>query len=549
MLARAGWARRLRVLACVCHLGGASMALAQEPVTDQVFVDPELQDEPRPTPTATTAVAPASNPTDAHARSVLHTRVARDLKADDPREEVWESTTLATLEATLRRSESLRFALGLRARYRFASLEDDVSDAAAERHELDVVPTSAYADLNAAPGLHLQLGYQGVQLGRFDIFSATNVLAVNDLRDGPATLPEAGTPVGQLAALVDYDISSALSVRFIYVPFFTPHLVSLTESDYALFPASQAETEAALAGAAGDTPGASRRLTALVRKNLSRDDRAQIASSGFDAFAPEPTLTHPQAALRVTAHGPAGEVAFTAATALEHLPSLVLSQSLIDYLDNPSFANEGALGASPDPATIRHGRFFVLALDGAVDVGPVALGAEAAFMKDRALYALRNLDMQEGFPVPGAADLVQVGLRAEWVHGSEWLAVLESFAAFSLADPSDALCKRPRDATIRSECQWMILEHGNLLRGVAALLAFSPADTGLRLELGGGVLSGPSFGLMPRIAYEVLEGFEVETGALIVGGKPAPAAGAPSVALGGVYGDVDNVFVGLRYLP
>ena len=533
---------------------------------EQIFEDPELEGVAPSTPSASTP--PPAAPSDAQARAVLHTRVGRDFRENDPREEVWESTTLGTLDATLRRSETLKFSLGLRLRYHFAALADDVSDAAAERQEFDAVPTTGYADFEPTSGVHVQLGYQGVQLGRFDIFSATNVLAVNDMRDGPATLPEAGDPVGQLAAMLDYDITSGISLRFIYVPFFTPHLVSLTESDYALFPATQQSTEAALAAAAGtNTPGAARRLTALVRENLSRDDRALIASSGFSALAPEPTLSHPQAALRVTAHGPAGEIALTAATALEHLPSLVLSQSFVDYLyDSQSFGNQAALAANPRPLSVRYGRFFVLAADGAMDVGPFSLGAEVAFMKDRALYAMRDAasvegtpspgaaDMAQagapgGTPSPGAADMVQVGLRGEWISSVEWVAAIEAFGAAALEKPRDGVCKRPRDAAVNGECTWMFLDNGRLLTGVAALVSFAPLETGWHLEVGAGLLTGPSLAFMPRVAYEVIDNLEVELGALVIEGERVPTSGAPDAALGGIFDNVDQAFVGLRYQP
>ena len=78
-------------------------------------------------------------------RLVLHLRGNRDLEQDDPREEIWEATGALIIDATLRRSQDLRFGLGLIARYHYASLAADVPDATAPRYELGVViPFTAY---------------------------------------------------------------------------------------------------------------------------------------------------------------------------------------------------------------------------------------------------------------------------------------------------------------------------------------------------------------------------------------------------------------------
>ncbi|HEX4351517.1 MAG TPA: hypothetical protein VHZ95_01360, partial [Polyangiales bacterium] len=198
---------------------------------DDVIADPELAT----TPSREALPAPASSaqPEAADVRMVLHTRGWRDWRTSDAREEVWDETTVVAIEATMRRSDSLRFSLGVVAQYHYARLEHAVPDAGAARYEFDAMPTSAYVDATIAAGLHVRVGYQPVHLGRFDAFSATNVLSVYDARQGPATLPEV-PEVGQFAALVDYDPLSWLSIRAIYIPFFTPNIVSVSEGDYPL---------------------------------------------------------------------------------------------------------------------------------------------------------------------------------------------------------------------------------------------------------------------------------------------------------------------------
>lgn len=530
-------------------------APTSESSDEQIILDPELAALALPTSAPPLAATAARASPSAQVRAVLHSRFAGDLHREDAREEVWESTTLATLDASIRRSERVRFALGMRARYRFATLADDVPDASAAQHMLDAVPTAGYADVTLAPGWHLQVGYQPVHLGRFDVFSATNFLAVSDLRDGPSSMPEGAAEVGQLAVLVDYDASSWLSLRAIYVPFFVSHIVSLTESDYALFPATQAGTDEAINGAAGTTMGASRRLRMLLRNNLSRDDRASIAQTGFAAFAPEPTFTSPQAALRLTAHGPDGEVAATLGTGLEHLPALALSQSFIDYAFESSIENEGYLAAAPRPVSMRHDRFLVASLDGATDLGPLTVGAELAYLGNRTLYALRAPGLAQGYPSPAHGDLAHLGLRAEYAASAEWLAALETFGDYALDAPSDGTCKRPRrlvdESTTFGECRYMFLSHGRFVAGAAVVTSVSPAALGLHFELSAAVITGPTLVLLPRIGYEPWDDLqlEFEIGALLIEGKKPSPAGTPEVAIGGAFDHVDQAFVGVRYQP
>src|ERR1700712_3076770 len=179
------------------------------------------------------------------ARMIWHSRLGMDLRYGDPREETWENNNIVVLEANIRRSESLRFAFGTRIRLYAGALSRDVPDAKAQRVELDATPTAGYLDWTVASGAHLQIGYQPVQLGRFDIVSATDVLSISDTRNGPATLPEA-YDVGQLSVRFDLDASDWLSFKAIYIPFFTPHIISVSEGDYALLPVRESEVSSDL---------------------------------------------------------------------------------------------------------------------------------------------------------------------------------------------------------------------------------------------------------------------------------------------------------------
>ena len=111
--------------------GSAPSSTGSASGSGEVIDDPELrQGTPSQSPAPASDGGGSGSPS-SEVHLVLHTRGNRDLKQDDPREEIWESTTIFALDATLRRSERLRFGLGLSARYHFASLAHDLPDAIA----------------------------------------------------------------------------------------------------------------------------------------------------------------------------------------------------------------------------------------------------------------------------------------------------------------------------------------------------------------------------------------------------------------------------------
>jgi hypothetical protein len=508
------------------ELAGTHSGFASDSGGDQVIEDPELGAAGSVSSSSTaSSVAPVSE-----LHLTLHVRGNRDLREDDPREEIWEGTGALILDATLRRSDSLRFGLGMIARYQYASLALDVPDAAAQRYELGVVPTAGYIDASIADGLHVRAGYQTVALGRFDVFAASNVLTVNDFRSGPSSIPGT-TEVGQLALLIDYDPVDWLSLRAIYVPFFMPHLFNVIDSDYAMFPASQADYDAAFMGLQDILPVDQFRDT--LRQRIMRSARDQIAQSTLSAFAPQPTPLYPQGALRASAHGLFGELAFTLATALEHLPALRLSDAAIAGLTNPDQASSTF---DAEPLRVEYNRYFLLSIDAAIDLAPFSLGFELAYQFRRTLYAVGTAYPEDPYslPVPGFTDMVQGGARVEWVQGTTWLFTTEMFAAIAVQLPDD-----PKRG-------WMAFEDGRLYRGAAALLGYS-ADFGLQLQLGAAWISGPTLLLTPRIAYTVFSWLELEVGAFIIDGQRPPTAFVtPILSLGGIFHNLDHIYVGLR---
>jgi hypothetical protein len=491
---------------------GSSGAI--ESGSEEVIDDPEL---------AGVAVlqAPEAAPP-ASFRLELHSRTGVDTRWESAHEDVLESTQIAIFEATYSRSEDLRFAVGIRARHHFARRQHDDAEGSAERYELDAVPIAGYVDATLADGLHTRAGYQIISIGRFDLFSATNFLAVLDLRNGLTTMPEA-SEVAQPALRTDLDVTSWLTLQAFYVPFFQPHLVTMAGSDYALLAIT--DQVPANGGANG--------VSNFVSGAVERSQVPGATTGGIRALGLQPRVDEPQGALRLTARSMSGEVALTAGTALEHLPAIVLSKALEDYLLDPTLLENAArLLTTPKPLTVEHGRFGVLALDGATDIGPVQLGLETAYMVNRQFYATKP----GVAPRPGTSDVGHVAARLELVTTSLVTSV-EGFAEYAFDEPAE------------SDRSWMLLEDGRLLRGVAAVARFALPGTRIALDVLGIVASGPTYVVTPRIEWEALDRFYLELGTFIFEGPRLGAFGDPDVSIGGIYDGNDLVFAGVRFLP
>ncbi len=488
---------------------------------DETIVDPELQGAPA-TAGTTSAAGFSSRPEyphDAIFRTTLATRLGVDTDWDRPSQDVFEGTTIAALEVEQRRSAALLLSVGLRARHAFG-----MRKGGATYTELDVVPLSAFADVTPADGYHVRAGYQTITMGRFDLFSATNFLAVYDIRSGPVTMPDAAA-VGQPALRFDFDKISGLSIQAYYLPFFVPDLVTVYGTDYAIL--ASADRWADASPPAVGAPPPPPRSTLVV-----------LSTSGIRAFAPAPNLTTPQGAIRANLNGSAGELAATVGTALERLPTIEINQTTT----NPA-----------DLLIVHHDRFGVASIDAATDVGPVQFGFEGAYEMHRTLVGAGAVAVPGPPPTTAAAppyvghsDIVQLGLRAEVVAG-DLAAEVEMFGIAALSKPKD-----PNQ-------QWLTLEQGRYFRGIAGGVHYELEASRLRFELGGGYLTGPTYVVMPRVEWEAVKTLYLELGAMFIGGRTpnwtAPAGapnaflGNPNLSIGGLYSDADQVFTGVRWVP
>jgi hypothetical protein len=433
------------------------------------------------------------------------------------RQDIVEGTTIGIFEVEQRRSDELLLSVGLRFRHAFAKPKTG-----APGYDLDIAPLSAFADLTPTPGFHIRAGYQVIHMGRFDSFTQTNFLAVYDLRSGPVTMPEASA-IAQPALRFDVDAIEGWTFQAFYIPFFTPNLYPVYGSNYAALDRISAISD--------QYKGLLSNLDAVfIRSKLAR------ASTSFaQAFAPAPDLLKPQGALRITHSGSAGEISLTAGTALDRLPTR------IGFTLQPSGLPE---------ITVAHDRFYVASMDGALDVGPFQLGAELAYIKDKTLSAIGTYvpdGTNADYPIrPGKVDLVQGALRAELVEVAGWSGAIEMFILSTLGDPDT----RPDpDRTWLRLPRWFGMEGGRLQRGVSGGVQYAPENAGWRIELAGALLTGPSYVISPRIEFEPLTRFYMELGGVFVGGPFPTSPGSPNVALAGLYGDIDQVYLGLRWMP
>jgi hypothetical protein len=516
-----------RILVALIAAGAVSARTAR---ADDVIEDPELAAVPHEKPVAP---PPANGPHETTWRTTIHTRWGVDTDWTRASQDIVEGTTVATLEAEQRRSDALLLSVGLRARHGFFAHQSGAAS-----YTLDVAPLSLFADVTPGAGYHFRVGYQQITLGRFDLFSATNFLATYDLRSGPVTMSEAA-PIATPAVRFDFDKFRGFTLQAFYLPFFVPDLVALYGTDYALLsgldrlrlPGVEAERQ-------------------VLERAFTRSGLTTLGTDALQALAPAPDFRSPQGGIRATLYGSAGELSATVGTALEPLPTVILTPAFTGYLNSVATAFATAaqqmtavqLPAASDavldrPLRVEHNRYGLVSVDGAFDVGPIQIGAEAAYMLDRTLLATTPATAAAPAPVgvPERVSVSQFGLRGEYVKGSEWAVVVESFFAMALRNPS------------LPGATWFGLD-GRYGYGVGLGAQYTPEKSRLRFELGGAAFAVASYVVMPRIEWEALNAFFLELGAVIIQGQ-VPTLFTRNWSMGGLYNDADQVFVGVRWSP
>jgi hypothetical protein len=196
----------------------------------------------------------------------------------------------------------------------------------------------------------------------------------------------------------------------------------------------------------------------------------------------------------------------------------------------------------PAPLAFEYNRFYLFGVDGATDLGPVQLGVEATYMLGRTLTSVAR-DACEGVDFesrclarPDRSDVAQLALRGELLEGEGFVLVLEAFGARAMGTPTLA------------EQRFAVVDEHGLLYGAGGGLRWSPGPDGLKLELGGAALNGPTLVAVPRVEYELVPRLFAELGAAIVEGRRRPPE-LLDQSLGYLYRNVSQVFTGLRFVP
>jgi hypothetical protein len=351
--------------------------------------------------------------------------------------------------------------------------------------------------------------------------------------------------IAQPAIRVDLDVTNWLTLQAFYVPFFQPHLISVYGSDYSLLAPLDNTND----------PAVKRFLWEFGRDNLR-----EVSQSALEALSPEPDLTKPQAALRLTARAKQFEVALTAGLARQHTPTFEPNSDLRTVLEEPPTLPNPLPGTEPPPPNpewvqalaalpgtppedvlgIDYPRYYVLSADAATGIGPVQLGFEATYLKDWTLYA--GVDPEEvpdgetpPLPTRMSADYLHLGLRAEWVD-ADIQTLAELFYEQAISDAPAGQ-------------RWLSLENGSYLAGVAAGARFTPGGGKFAIDAVVTAAVGPSVILTPRLEYALAENLWIELGAILVEGRRGDTIGDPKATVGGIYDDTDQVFTGLRWMP
>lgn len=439
-----------------------------------------------------------------------------------------------------------------------------------DRYELDIVPLSAYVDLTLADGVHMRLGTQVISLGRMDGYSATDILAVFDLRPQPKLDPSA-IKLAQPALRLDWDISSWATLQLAYVPWFMPHVIRPNRDRYTATALTGSGSVQAFGG--GDDA-------------IDPSFQPKVTESNIRYLGPPPDFKHPQAEARLNFRGSTFEVALLGGTALEKIPSIYYIPAVDEYLRNPDPDRQSAVQSAIGGYALNryplfdvaYHRYYLVGFDGSFDISPLQVGFEFGYSPERHLYASNKKG--EALPMPNTTEqicnpgdpptqadaprcntivgadskgnlmdgsirkgvpVVQGTLHVEWLKDESFAVAAEAFLIQALELPHD----RQRDWTGFIPRTGVFA--GGLIAGNYAL------DEGkYRADLTAMVMVGPSFIIGPQVEMRVLEGMYINLGAQVFEG-PDPqfksGLAARNLTVGGLFSGYDNVYLGFRWLP
>lgn len=598
----------------LCSLGTLHVASAQD--SEEVILDPELMDSApsRPTGPSTTAAgededdhgwgevyhegtqgpsqlslsvksATADDDYDPTANTGLARlemlgQIAADIRQEGDLEDAFETRLRFGGEVEFRRSRNLRLMLGSRLDFFWGvpgpndrALREAGHRALDEdRFEVDVFATAAYVDATLGDGIHLRVGQQVVSLGRMDMYSPTDMLAVFDMRPQPR-LDLAANKLAQPAVRLDWDLNSWATVQAVYVPWFMPHLSRSNRDQY---------VARVMTGGGGQVPES-------VRTLIDPSHQTKMGESGMRFVGPAPDFKTPQAQLRANFRGNAMEFGLSAGTALEKLPSIYytpnvnaamlgLDPRLVKGTRPYEDADSKLSGAQAELGTALYGgqpvvdvayhRYNLIGIDGSFDLAPFSIGFEFAFSPSRHLVAATTNEKNRRLPLPNVTEeitdpiepvvengpwtpsnvtnknirkgvpVVQGALHLEWLKGETFALVSELFWMNALALPHD------------SSRDWLGFRPGSgaFVGGMLAM-SYVINDGLVRFDLTTVTMVGPSLIVIPHVEVKARDGLYIDAGAQIFEGPNPGFNGMQHMNIGGMMSGYDQVFVGLRWLP
>jgi len=441
-----------------------------------------------------------------------------------------------------------------------------------DRYEIDIVPLSAYLDMTLADGVHMRVGTQVISLGRMDGYSATDILAVHDLRPQPKIGP-AGVKLAQPAIRLDWDINSWATLQVAYVPWFMPSVVRPNRDQYA---------STALTGFG------SRQAFGSGDNVVDPSYQTKAGETSLRYLGPPPDFKNPQAEARLNFRGGTFELALVSGTALEKLPSIYYIPAIDQYLRDPSAQDnlQGTLGAyalNRYPLfDVAYHRYYLIGFDGSFDLSPLQVSFEFGYSPERHLYASNKKG--DALPMPNTSQqicnpgttklsaeeldttckrinndprsakgnlldksirkgvpVVQGTLHVEWLKDDAFVLAAEAYLVQALELPHD----RQRDWT--GFIKGTGVYAGGLLGG-----NYSMQEGKYRADLTALVVVGPSFIISPQFEMRIAEGLYANLGAqFFEGPNPGlvPGKAASNLTVGGVFSGYDNVYLGFRWLP
>ena len=350
--------------------------------------------------------------------------------------------------------------------------------------------------------LRVDAGQLVVRWGVMDIQSPNDVLNPLDLRDGPPSAGATELAIRPAPMLRVAHLTERASVELVWQPFFSPHLGSATDSDWAA-----SRLDPSLAGALALTdllaaPSASEALQPLL----------------LTPNPPEAWPSNGSVAARLGTSGAGVDLHAQAVWAWDRTPSLRVDPELAALLraarenDLPTLLRlypEAAprLAAGARPVEARHDRTLQVGIDAAVAHEAFVYKAEVAVTPGRTLY---DTALQ-----PVRAPALSWAVGADWLEDEALSATIEVSGLTPLRDGDYLLIGR-HTAQLAGVTQWS--PPG--VEGVALTLA---------LQLG---LTDRAWAASPAVAWSPARAepdalrHTLSAGLLWLGGAPTTVLGA-----------------------